>query len=232
MVRCLAGIRPRGRQTVPQLGSGRNRTGRLMPWLPVAFGAGVVFYFAAAREPILWAAVVLTVRCAAAAVLLRARPIAFPISLALTAMAAGFAVATLKTVIIGHPVLHHIASNVEIAGFVEAREERERSDRIVVRAPSAFAEDCRQAALVVSQRTAPLDCAAQVIDRPKPRANGAVALVRAGDHWTVKVARPRGSGRPRTRLVEPDEIVMLPATIMRPVAGDSTPRGEDVEPGD
>ena len=49
-------------------------------------------------------------------------------------MAAGFAVATLKTVIIAHPVLHHVARNVEIAGFVEAREERARSDRIVVRA--------------------------------------------------------------------------------------------------
>ena len=105
-----------------------------MPWLPVAFGVGVVIYFAAAREPVLWIAVVLAFGSAVAAIALRARPIAFPISLALTAMAAGFAVATLKTVIIAHPVLHHIASNVEIAGFVEAREERERSDRIVVRA--------------------------------------------------------------------------------------------------
>ena len=108
--------------------------GRLMPWLPVAFGIGVVLYFAAAREPAMWAAVTLVVGCAAAAILLRAWPIAFPMALALTAMAAGFAVATLKTVLIAHPVLHHIASNVEITGFVEAREERERSDRIVVRA--------------------------------------------------------------------------------------------------
>jgi competence protein ComEC len=105
-----------------------------MPWLPVAFGIGVVIYFAAAREPVWWAAVILALGCIAFTFLLRARPIAFPILLALTAMAAGFATATLKTVIIAHPVLHHIASNVEIAGFVEAREERERSDRIVVRA--------------------------------------------------------------------------------------------------
>ncbi len=108
--------------------------GRLIPWLPVAFGVGVVIYFAAAREPALWATVTLSLGCAAAAILLRARPIAFPIALALTAMAAGLCIATLKTFIIAHPVLHHIASNVEIAGFVEAREERERSDRIVVRA--------------------------------------------------------------------------------------------------
>ena len=71
-----------------------------------------------------------------------------------------------------------------------------------------------------------------MIDRSKLRANGAVALVRAGDHWTVKVARPVGSGRPWARLVEPAETVMMPETIARPVAGDSTPRGEDIEPGD
>jgi competence protein ComEC len=105
-----------------------------MPWLPVAFGVGVIIYFAAAREPALWVTVALSLGCAAGTILLRARPIAFPITLALTAMAAGLCVATLKTVIIAHPVLHHVASNVEIAGFVEAREERERSDRIVVRA--------------------------------------------------------------------------------------------------
>jgi competence protein ComEC len=102
----------------------------------------------------------------------------------------------------------------------------------LARAPSAFEEDCRQAALVVSQRTAPPGCAAQVIDRPKLRANGAVALVRSGDHWTVKVARPVGSGRPWARLVGPAETVTLPETIPRPNAADATPRNEDIEPGD
>ena len=79
--------------------------GRLMPWLPVAFGVGVIIYFAAAREPALWVTVALSLGCAAGTILLRARPIAFPIALALTAMAAGLCVATLKTVIIAHPVL-------------------------------------------------------------------------------------------------------------------------------
>ncbi len=108
--------------------------GRLMPWLPVAFGLGIAIYFTAAREPALWATIALTLGCAAGAVLLRARPVAFPLALGLVAAAAGFATATLKTAFIAHPVLHHVASNVAIAGFVEVREERERSDRIVVRA--------------------------------------------------------------------------------------------------
>jgi competence protein ComEC len=108
--------------------------GRLMPWLPVAFGLGIVIYFTVAREPAFWATIALTLGCAAGAVLLRARSIAFPIALGLTAAAAGFAIAALKTALIAHPVLHHVASNVEIGGFVEMREERERSDRIVVRA--------------------------------------------------------------------------------------------------
>jgi competence protein ComEC len=90
--------------------------------------------FTAAREPVLWGALSLTLGGAAASVLLRARSIAFPAALALTATAAGFATATLKTLLIAHPVLHHVATNVEIAGFVEVREERERSDCIVVRA--------------------------------------------------------------------------------------------------
>src|SRR5271168_3653531 len=30
--------------------------GRLMPWLPVAFGAGIAVYFSAEREPVWWVA--------------------------------------------------------------------------------------------------------------------------------------------------------------------------------
>lgn len=48
-------------------------------------------------------------------------------------MAAGLATATVKRAIIAHPVLTAPAWNVDIAGFVEMREERERSDRVVVR---------------------------------------------------------------------------------------------------
>jgi competence protein ComEC len=108
--------------------------GRLLPWLPIAFGLGIALYFAAEREPLWWAAVSLALACACVAVLARRRPIAFPLALAAAAVSAGFAVATLKTVQVAHPVLVRTAANVTIAGFVEVREERERTDRIVVRA--------------------------------------------------------------------------------------------------
>ena len=58
---------------------------------------------------------------------------AFPLALGAAAVAAGFATATVKRAIIAHPVLSAPVWNVEVAGFVERREERERSDRITVR---------------------------------------------------------------------------------------------------
>src|SRR6202521_944979 len=44
--------------------------GRLMPWLPVAFGLGIVVYFTAEHEPVWWVAAAV----AAAAALLASRP--------------------------------------------------------------------------------------------------------------------------------------------------------------
>jgi competence protein ComEC len=108
--------------------------GRLLPWLPVAYGLGIAVYFTAEREPAWWAAIALTAVCSGFAFLTRRRAVAYPVALALTAAAAGFATATLKSVQVAHPILRAPASNVEIAGYVEVREERERSDRIVVRA--------------------------------------------------------------------------------------------------
>ncbi len=107
--------------------------GRLMPWLPVAFGFGIVAYFSADREPAWWAAVALAIAGVVLTVLARHRPIGFPLVLGLATIAAGFATATLQTVRIAHPILQSSAASVLVSGFVEVREERERSDRIVVR---------------------------------------------------------------------------------------------------
>lgn len=106
--------------------------GRLLPWLPVAFGSGLAAYFAAAREPILWiVAPVAIVMIFAALVLRRSR--AF-VTLALVAAAfAGFACATWRTARIAHGVLTQPVFSAQLAGFVEVREERERSDRFVLR---------------------------------------------------------------------------------------------------
>jgi competence protein ComEC len=107
--------------------------GRLVPWLAIAFGCGITIYFAIDREPAPWAAGLLLAAAVAATVLVRHRPFAFPLALGAAALAAGLATATTKRAIIAHPVLSAPVWNVDIAGFVEIREERERSDRIVVR---------------------------------------------------------------------------------------------------
>jgi len=105
----------------------------LLAWLVVAFGCGIALYFTADREPLLIAAGLVVAVAGGAAVLLRDRPFGFPVALAVLALTSGFAAAALRTVIISHPVLQAAAWNVSIAGFVEAREERERSDRITIR---------------------------------------------------------------------------------------------------
>jgi competence protein ComEC len=107
--------------------------GRLVPWLAIAFGLGTVCYFTASREPTWWSGSALAALAIAAAVVLHNRPLAFPLALGFFAVAAGFTTATLKSARIVHPVLAFPVSGVSITGFVEIREERERSDRIVVR---------------------------------------------------------------------------------------------------
>src|SRR5262249_40926358 len=107
--------------------------GRLLPWLPVAFGFGIVGYFAADREPTWWAALALAGAAVVLAFLTRRRAIAFPAAVALAAISCGFAAATLQTLRIAHPILQHSVSSAALAGFVEIREERERSDRVVLR---------------------------------------------------------------------------------------------------
>src|SRR5712692_1112896 len=107
--------------------------GRLVPWLAIAFGCGIVIYFSVDQEPAPWAAATLLAAAIAATILVRLRPIAFPVALGAAAIAAGFACVTIKRAIIAHPVLPAAVWNVDIAGFVEIREERERSDRLTVR---------------------------------------------------------------------------------------------------
>src|SRR3954447_3799814 len=110
--------------------------GRLLPWLPVCFGIGIVIYFAAEHEPALWGGVPLAGVLAVITYIARARPVAFPLLIGVTAAAAGFAIATVKTARVAHPILQHSAWNVPLSGFIEVREQREKTDRIVVRVHS------------------------------------------------------------------------------------------------
>jgi hypothetical protein len=107
--------------------------GRLLPWFAVAFGAGIVLYFTAEHEPVLWAASAAAGAGIVAVVLLRRRPIAFVPALGLLAVCAGSAVATIKAALIAHPVLRYPAYSVSLAGFVTLREESQKSDRFVMR---------------------------------------------------------------------------------------------------
>jgi competence protein ComEC len=107
--------------------------GRLFPWFAVAFGTGIVLYFAADHEPAWWAALPAAGLAAAAAIWLCRRPVAFVLTLGLFAITLGFAVATLKTALIEHPVLRFPAYGVTVAGFVELRDESQKTDRFVLR---------------------------------------------------------------------------------------------------
>jgi competence protein ComEC len=109
--------------------------GRLLPWVPVAFGTGISFYFAADHEPVLSAATVVAITLCAAAFLLRRHKV-FPVAVMLAAAAAGFAMATWKTARVAHGVLARPIYSVALTGFVETRDIRERTDRFVLRVVS------------------------------------------------------------------------------------------------
>jgi competence protein ComEC len=89
-------------------------------------------YFAAEREPTAWATIALGAAAFAAVIALRARGIGFLIALVVAMVCAGLAVATIRGLRADHPVLQHPVFGVDIAGWIEMREERERTDRIVV----------------------------------------------------------------------------------------------------
>ena len=57
--------------------------------MPIAFGTGIVLYFTAGREPVLWAPLALTLVLVTAGFLLRRRSVAFPVALAMTALSDG-----------------------------------------------------------------------------------------------------------------------------------------------
>jgi competence protein ComEC len=106
--------------------------GRLLPWVPVAFGTGIALYFAAEREPVAWVAAATAGAFATAAFLSR-RQRWFLQLVMVAAIAAGFAIAALKTARVAHDVLAAPLYGVALTGFVETHEERERTDRFVLR---------------------------------------------------------------------------------------------------
>ena len=106
--------------------------GRLLPWVPVAFGAGIAGYFAADGEPVVWVVVPVAALLAAVALTQRRRR-SFAALVLLAAVASGFGCATLRTARIAHGVLARPVIAASLTGFIEVREERERTDRFVLR---------------------------------------------------------------------------------------------------
>src|SRR5665213_2725055 len=106
--------------------------GRLLPWVPIAFGIGIAFYFSAEHEPVAPVTAVTAVALCTAAFLLRRQKI-FSVMVLIAAISAGFAVATLRTAWVGHGVLARPMFGVSLSGFVETRDIRERTDRFVLR---------------------------------------------------------------------------------------------------
>ena len=106
--------------------------GQLLPWVPVAFGSGIAIYFSADHEPVLWVVSATAVALFVVALLLR-RHRMFAAAVMVTAVAAGFAVATIKTAQFRHVVLMRPMYTPLLQGFVETSEVRERTDRFVLR---------------------------------------------------------------------------------------------------
>ena len=134
-----AGFSPSGLGTWPSLAAKPREwiaaeagAGRLLPWVPVAFGTGIALYFTADHEPVASVTAVTAIVLCLAALLLRRHKI-FPIAVMVAAMAAGFAVATWKTVRVAHGVLARPMYGVSLSGYVETRDIRERIDRFVLR---------------------------------------------------------------------------------------------------
>jgi competence protein ComEC len=149
----------RMRGQIAEWGLAEVAPGRLLPWLPVAFGTGIVLYLSAAHEPTLWAAIPAAALTGLLAYAVRHRPIAFPLALALAGIGAGFAIATIQTARIAHPVLQRPVSSARLSGFVEVREGRERSDRITLRLTSLEARRIdgkpERVRLAIRKHTAP-----------------------------------------------------------------------------
>src|SRR5262249_37638353 len=98
--------------------------GRLVPWIAIAYGIGIILYFSTEQEPASWAAIALLAGTVAAAVAARNRPVGFPVALALAAIAAGFATATVKRALIAHLVVSAGCLDGEIPGVVTVPCER------------------------------------------------------------------------------------------------------------
>ena len=149
-------------------------------WLPIAMGVGILLYFAADREPALWAPLLGLALSGAAAFMLRMRPGASMACLAAAAAFLGFAAGVWRTADIAAPMLERPRIG-KLSGFVESVEARDNGARIVL--------------LVTDLANVPVD------QRPKrvrvSTRSGAVAPARCSgrSRCTAAGSRARGARR-------------------------------------
>jgi competence protein ComEC len=109
---------------------------RFFLWIPVAVGAGVVFYLEADREPSLGFAAALTAGFALAAWFARAsRPLFIPL-ITLCAICLGLVSAGWRSARVAAPVLDHIRI-ATLEGFIEEMDFRREGARFLLRLTSA-----------------------------------------------------------------------------------------------
>src|SRR5271167_1447523 len=109
---------------------------RFFLWIPVAAMGGVALNLSADREPVLWLPALMTALFATLAWFSRSRPLALGLSLAITALFAGFLSMSLRTARVAAPVLDRIRI-VSLQGFVEEVDLRPVGARMVIAVMSA-----------------------------------------------------------------------------------------------
>jgi competence protein ComEC len=100
-------------------------------WLPVAMGLGILLYFAADREPALWAPLLGFALAGGLGYVLRTRPVLATLCIAFAAAFAGFAAGVWRTADVAAPMLDRIRVG-KISGFVESVEARDAGARLVL----------------------------------------------------------------------------------------------------
>jgi len=100
--------------------------------------------------------------------------------------------------------------------------------------PDAFADDCARAAVIVTLRQPPSDCAALTLDQETLRRRGTIALRKTADGYAITANKPRGIDRPWSPALagedEPQSPVSRPG--LRAKAVDATPAESDLQVDD
>lgn len=128
---------------------------RLLPWLAVAFGIGVLAYFTAtAGEPALWAPLGLAGLLGAMVPLCDARPVARALLLGAIAVVLGFSAGALRVAGVASPILAR-TTIAPLTGFVESLDERDEGARLVILVESfgTLPADVRPRRVRVSYKT-------------------------------------------------------------------------------